>query len=66
MGLKGIKKDGTTYRFDYTYLDNLPEVPSAQDILPAVTSSDAGKFLRVNAEGAWIAAELPSAEEASF
>ena len=31
-----------------------------------VTSEDAGKFLRVNSEGAWEAQVVPNAEEASF
>ena len=33
--------------------------------LPTVTSTDNGKFLRV-ADGAWVAVEVPSAEEATF
>lgn len=35
------------------------------DELPTVTASDNGKFLRV-VSGAWAAAPVPSAEEASF
>jgi len=34
--------------------------------LPAVTSVDEGKFARVNAQGVWIAATVPSAENQSF
>lgn len=34
--------------------------------LPPVTAADAGKFLRVNDDGAWIAAEIDDAEEAEF
>lgn len=34
--------------------------------LPATTSEDAGKFLRVGADGGWVAESIPNAEEASF
>ena len=35
-------------------------------ILPETTNMDVGKFLRVNSDGQWIAAEVPSAEGGSF
>lgn len=34
--------------------------------LPSVTTSDAGKFLRVSSKGKWEAQSIPNAEEASF
>lgn len=34
--------------------------------LPEVTPADSGKFLRVDANGKWVAQSIPSAEEASF
>lgn len=34
--------------------------------LPETTSADAGKFLKVGADGGWIAESVPNAEEASF
>jgi hypothetical protein len=34
--------------------------------LPTVTAADAGKILRVSAEGIWIADSIPVAEDASF
>lgn len=34
--------------------------------LPTVTSSDAGKFLRVSSTGEWVAEAVPNAEKASF
>lgn len=36
------------------------------DALPSVSASDAGKFLRVSADGAWAAESIPNAEEATF
>lgn len=62
MALKGVKvgAGATAHAFDFDYLANKPVA------LPAVTVSDAGKFLRVNASGEWEAAELPSAEESEF
>lgn len=35
-------------------------------ILPNVTSSDAGKFLRVNTSGLWVAEAVPSAESEAY
>lgn len=35
-------------------------------LLPTVTASDSGKFLRVSSTGAWTAEAISSAEEASF
>lgn len=39
--------------------------PDENRLLPVVSSSDNGKFLRVES-GAWAAATVPSAESASF
>lgn len=39
---------------------------SALSILPTVTSSDSGKFLRVSSTGKWAAEAIASAEGASF
>ena len=41
---------------------NLPTAPP----LPSVTHADSGKFLRVDANGKWVAESIPNAEEASF
>lgn len=34
--------------------------------LPAITTSDSGKFLRVSADGTWIAENIPQIEEVAF
>ena len=39
---------------------------SALSMLPTVTSSDSGKFLRVSSTGKWMAEAIASAEGASF
>ena len=38
----------------------------ATSTLPIISSSDAGKFLRVSAEGTWVAEEIPMAQGAKF
>ena len=38
----------------------------ALSMLPTVTSSDSGKFLRVSSTGKWVAEAIASAEGASF
>ena len=38
----------------------------ALSVLPTVTSSDSGKFLRVSSTGKWVAEAIASAEGASF
>lgn len=38
----------------------------AEDRLPAVEQSDAGKFLVVNSSGVWTATTVPAAETSSF
>ena len=39
---------------------------SELEVLPTVTTNDAGKFLRVSANGVWVAEAIPSAEGATF
>lgn len=34
--------------------------------IPAVTTSDAGKFLRVSSTGEWVAETVPSAESEGY
>lgn len=41
-------------------------LPFVSDKLPSVTSSDVGKFLRVNSQGVWVADMVPSAEDNIF
>lgn len=43
MGLKGIIVNGTTYQYDYEYLDNKPEIPG----LPSCDYNDDGKVLTI-------------------
>ena len=42
------------------------ELENTESALPAVTSSDEGKFLRVNTSGVWDAETVPSAETESY
>lgn len=53
----------TTEEIVQTWTEELE--PDENRLLPVVSSSDNGKFLRV-ASGAWTAATVPSAETASF
>lgn len=59
MGLKGINVDGTEYKIDYSAIEN----PTQE--LPSVTTSDNGKFLRVE-NGKWTAQSISSAEGVSY
>ena len=49
-------------------LNKIPSylLPSSSTGLPEVSSADAGKFLRVNTNGDWVAMAIPNAEEVSF
>lgn len=42
------------------------ELETTESGLPTVTSSDVGKFLRVNSSGVWVAETVPSAETESY
>ena len=58
-----IAKEGTIVtKLDPKYLPD----DIGGTTLPEVTTSDAGKFLRVGADGTWVAEAIPNAEEASF
>lgn len=59
MGLKGIDVNGTEYKIDYSAIENPPQE------LPAVTTSDNGKFLRVE-NGTWVAQSISNAEGVSY
>jgi len=62
----GVLKAGDIGVFIYSSYYHLIGIDKAIDrLLPAVTSSDNGKVLRV-VSGAWAAAELPSASGVSF
>ena len=66
---------GTTLRPEKAIVKskNLTEEEKAQarknlgvDAIPTVTKADAGKFLRVNADGKWAAETIRNAEEVAY
>ena len=56
-----VDKGGTGATTAAAALTNLGAMPNV-----AVTSADAGKFLRVSADGVWVAESIPNAEGVSF
>lgn len=56
-----------TIRYDKQNLTESQKSQARNNIgLPTITTSDAGKFMRVSADGKWVVEAIPSAEEASF
>lgn len=69
--LKELNDDVSTAQSAAEYAQNVANnaqatAQSALSMLPTVTSTDSGKFLRVSAEGKWVAEAIASAEGASF
>ena len=64
------KKSGTIHKIDPKYIDidinSIVTQVAAALGLPVPTAADAGKILRVNAEGKYELVSLPNAEEATF
>lgn len=60
---KTISYDGNLY---LVIGKNSVKLVTKANELPSVTTEDAGKFLRVNTSGNWVAESIPNAEEASF
>lgn len=60
---KSISYDGNLYLI---IGENSVKLVTKPNELPSVTTEDAGKFLRVNTSGKWVAESIPNAEEASF
>lgn len=60
---KTISYDGNLYLI---VGENYVKLVTKANELPSVTTDDAGKFLRVNTSGNWVAESIPNAEEASF
>lgn len=58
-----VKAEGEDYNLTQQDLEN---IASLVDGLPAVTSSDSGKFLRVSSTGEWEASAVPSAESEGY
>lgn len=58
-----IKAEGEDYNLTQ---QDLEDIASLVDGLPAVTSSDSGKFLRVSSTGEWEASTVPYAEGVGF
>ena len=67
-----IQINADSYTISITYGGGYEEIIHTIDekylptLLPPVTASDAGKFLRVSSAGTWVAESIPNAEEASF
>ena len=60
-----IAKDNGFEGTEEEWLESLKANVDANNILPVVTASDNGKFLRV-VNGKWTASSVSNAEEASF
>lgn len=52
----------TEYTRTNVYLNDLATKSEVEDVLPSVTTTDAGKFLRVSSEGVWAAESVPVSE----
>lgn len=61
-----MKITDDAYERKNIYLNDLATLSALEDILPAVTTDDTGKFLRVSSAGVWAAESVANAETTSF